>query len=47
MILIDDIWYNETLNEDLIEIARIYNEEFSKALEERFKYYESIEHYED
>ena len=47
MILIDDIWYNETLNEDLIEIAQIYNEEFSKALEEKFRYYESLETYED
>lgn len=47
MILVDGIWYDETSNKDLIEIARVYNQEFSEALEDKFKYYESIDYYED
>lgn len=47
MILIDGIWYDETSNSDLIEIAEQYDEEFARALRDKFSYYESIDYYEN
>ena len=43
MILINNIWYNETDVDELVELAKSFNNEFGKALEEQFSYYQSIE----
>lgn len=38
MIYVDDSWWDDTRDEDLLEIAEKYvNDDYKKALEERFK----------
>lgn len=43
MILINDIWYNETDIDELIELAKSFNNEFGRAIETQFSYYQSVE----
>ena len=44
MIYINDIWYNENSDEDLIEAAQTFNYDLAKALEDRFRKYQLMEH---